>query len=127
MKVSLRALRVADAAILALVLAATVVSGYFVYGRGGNSARLVIQGPTGTWMYDLKTDRTVEIPGKLGNTIIEISGGEAQIQDSPCPTKTCVAEPAISHKGDWSACLPNGVIMRIEGGGNEGEFDAVVY
>ena len=127
MKRPLRAFRAADAVIIALILAATIVSGYFVYGQGGNSARLVIQGPTGTWMYDLKTDRTVEIPGKLGNTIIEISGGKAQIIDSPCPTKTCVAEPPISHKGDWSACLPNAVIIRIEGGDNEGEVDAVVY
>lgn len=127
MKKPLRAFRAADAVLFALVLAATIASGYFVYGQGGNSPRLVIQGPTGTWMYDLKTDRTVEIPGKLGNTIITIAGKKARIVDSPCPTKTCVAEPPISRKGEWSACLPNAVIIRIEGGDTEGEIDAVVY
>jgi hypothetical protein len=116
-----------DIILIALAIAATVVSGVSIYGNGGGKLRLAVEAPTGRWIYDLKTDRTIEIPGTLGETIITVSGGEARIVESPCPNKTCIAAPGISHKGEWNACLPNRVIIRIEGNEDAGGLDAVVY
>jgi len=114
-----------DIAILILVLAAALAAGLVIYGNRTTKTRLVVEAPSGKWIYALDTDRTVEIPGSLGNTIVRIESGTASIVDSPCPNKTCIAGPHISHKGEWNACLPNRVILRIDGDGEEDGVDAV--
>ncbi len=115
-----------DLAILAVVLTAAIVSGVVIYGNRSVKAHLVIEAPTGKWIYSLDTNRTVQIPGPLGNTIVRIEGGSARILDSPCPNKTCIAGPHISHKGEWNACLPNQVILRIDGDEDENGIDVIV-
>jgi len=117
--------KVFDAVLIALVAVATVFTAVRVYGGQGEESRLVIESPEGSWIYDLDTDRTVEIPGPLGITTVHIEGKTAHIISSPCPNQTCVAAAPISRKGEWSACLPNQVIIRIEG--SEGEMDAMGY
>jgi len=108
------------------VLAIAIFSGFSIYGKQGTRLSVVIEAPSGSWIYDLKTDRTVKIPGALGNTTVEIAGGKARILDSPCPNKTCVAAAPLSRQGDWSACLPNKVILRVQGRDLRGEgLDAV--
>jgi hypothetical protein len=118
-----RGLKFFDVVIIALVLGIAVVSGFYVYGNGNAKLRLSVEAPGGTWLYNLDTDRTVEIPGALGDTTVEIAHGTAHIGASPCPNKTCVAEAPISKKGEWTACLPNRVIIRIIG--NDAEDDTV--
>lgn len=112
-----------DVVIIALVLCIAIVSGMRVYGNGNAKLRLSVEAPGGTWLYDLAVDRTVEIPGSLGDTTVEIAHGTAHIAASPCPNKTCVAESPIAKKGEWTACLPNRVIIRIVG--NDAEHDKV--
>ena len=118
--------KIIDIVLIVIVLAIAVFSGFSIYGNQGSRLSLVVEAPSGSWIYDLKTDRTVEIPGALGNTTVEIAGGKARILDSPCPNKTCVAAAPLSRQGDWSACLPNKVILRVEGGDLRSEgLDAV--
>jgi len=114
-----------DIVVLTLVLGAAVASGLFIYGNRSAKTHLVVEAPSGEWIYALESDRTVEIPGPLGNTVVRIEAGSARIVDSPCPNKTCIAGPHISHKGEWNACLPNQVILRIDGEGEEDGVDAV--
>lgn len=104
-----------DGIILALVLAVAITSAFLIYGNKGDTLHLIIEASSGSWTYDLDTQRTVSIPGPLGNTIVQIGHGQARITDSPCPNKTCVAAGPISKKGEWSACLPNQVMIRVEG------------
>ena len=115
-----------DLVIIALVIGLTVFSGFAIYGNRGKSARLVIEGPSGRWLYPLDRDVTVPITGPLGDTVVEIKGGKARIARSPCPNQTCVAAPAIDRPGEWNACLPNEVIIRVEndGGEKDGGIDA---
>jgi len=118
--------KIIDIVLIIIVLAIAVYSGFSIYGNQGRTLSLVIEAPSGAWIYDLKTDRTVKIPGALGNTTVEIAGGKARILDSPCPNKTCVAAAPLSRQGDWSACLPNKVILRVKGGDLGGDgLDAV--
>lgn len=117
-----------DAIIILAVAAFAVILGMRIYGNRGETVRLVIEAPSGKWIYGLDTDRTVEIPGSAGNTVVRIADGEARITESACPNKTCVAAHAISKKGEWNACLPNQVIIRVEGDGmKEDGLDAVGY
>ena len=114
-----------DIAILVLVLAVAVGSALLIYGNRSAKTQLVVEAPSGKWIYALDTDRTFEIPGPLGNTVIRIEAGQARILDSPCPNKTCIAGPHISHQGEWNACLPNQVILRVDGDEGEDGVDAV--
>ncbi len=104
--------------ISAIVLSLLVIGGFSVAAYSGRaSAKDVVIEASGTrWIYPLGSDREEHIPGPLGDTIVVIHGGKAFVQDSPCPDKLCVHMPAVSEPGQWIACLPNRVFVRVKGG-----------
>lgn len=63
----------------------------------------------------LSSDGTVVIPveGPLGTTIVEVVGGRAHVVSSPCPDKVCVHMGWLQRVGDYSACLPNRVLVEV--------------
>lgn len=65
--------------------------------------------------FSLEEDRFIPVDGKLGTTRVEIVGNGVRVLDSPCPHKLCVKSGTISKSGDALICLPNGVVIRIEG------------
>jgi hypothetical protein len=118
-------LKILDIAIIALATAALVAVSMFVYA-GPAPAIVVVSSAKGEWIYPLAEDRIVEVEGLIGVTEIHIESGQASIHDSPCANKTCIASPPLHRTGDWSACLPNGVFMRIEGSETGDAVDASV-
>ena len=120
----LKALDIAIAAVAAAVVAFSALS---AYGPGGGQASAILKGRSGEWVYPLAADRELRVPGPLGDTIVEIRDKKVFIEASPCPNKTCIAAGSISKPGQWLACLPNEVIVRIEGRTPEGGVDASVY
>jgi len=119
------AIRPLDALIVGLSVAALVALSIAVYG-GPASASVVVSSGDETWIYPLSQDRVIDVPGILGDTRVSVAAGSVRIEDSPCVNKTCVASPPLKRAGDWSACLPNGVFVRIEGSEEEDEIDAIV-
>jgi hypothetical protein len=116
-----------DVCIIVAVIAVAVASAFSIYGNRSAEVRLVIESPSGQWLYGLDTDRTVEIEGEIGVTVVDIHDGAAHVADSACENKTCVSSPAISRQGEWIACLPNKVMLRIDGSDASGDgIDAVV-
>ncbi len=114
-----------DVLIVALSAAALAALSFAVYG-GPASATLVVSTDAAEWLYPLSENREIIVEGLIGQTIIHIENGAAHIDDSPCANKTCIASPPISSTGEWSACLPNGVFIRIEGSEDEDGIDASV-
>ena len=102
---------------MSLFLSVAIIVGFSVYAYAGTSSsgQVVVQASGATWIYPLNVDRREEVPGPLGNTIVVIRGGKAFVEDSPCPDKLCVHMPAISRPGQWIACLPNRVFVRVRG------------
>lgn len=73
----------------------------------------------------LDQEQDIMIPGHRGlNNHLVIHDGEADIIDALCHDKICVHQKKISHPGETIVCLPNRVVIGIEGKG-EGEVDAV--
>ena len=109
--------KVADFAILAVFVAVTAVFLVFIFGNIGNKTEknLIISNGTDEWIFPMNKDERAEIPGKLGKSIIVIEGEKAFFEESPCENKICVFSHKISHIGECTACLPNGVIIRIDG------------
>lgn len=120
-------LRSLDYLVLLACAAAIAISAAFVYGGGRSNPRVEISGDEGKWIYPLDKDQQIEVRGPLGLTKVGIEGGRVHIEDSPCPNKTCIAAGSIHEPGQWLACLPNKVFVRIEGGKEEAGVDASVY
>lgn len=118
-------LKLFDVIIVAVAALFSVALSVRVYG-GSAPSHVVVTSGSEEWIYPLSEDRTVEVEGPLGPTTIGIENGAAHFEDSPCRNKTCVAAAAIRRAGEWSACLPNGVFIRIEGAYGDEDIDAVV-
>ena len=78
------------------------------------------------WIFQTDTDETVRIKGVLGETVLRIHGSQAWVESSPCENQTCVAAGFISRQGQWTACLPNNVLLMIIGNKDD-DVDAVVW
>jgi hypothetical protein len=121
-------LRSLDFVAILAAAAAIAVASAAAYSGGGGARRAIVTGRSGEWIYPLDADRTIEVAGPLGSSRLEIHDKSIHFADSPCPNKTCVAAGNISTAGQWLACLPNEVFVRIEGGANDaGGIDAGAY
>ncbi len=107
-------IRPLDWLVIALTVVALVALSLTVYtGRG--MANVVITTSSGEWIYPLSEDRVIAVEGLLGSSVVAIHDGSAHIDESPCANQTCVASKPIKMTGEWSACLPNGVFIRVDG------------
>lgn len=117
-------LRVFDYLILAFIVTISLWAGFFLYAGESRAERLVIETPSGKWIYPLTEDRSIVVPGAVGNTTIQIQNNTAFISDSPCPNKTCINAASLKKAGDWNACLPNRVFLHIEGDASANTVDS---
>lgn len=65
---------------------------------------------------------TVTLTGAVTN-VIEIEGKTVRFAHSDCPDQVCVHTGTLTRAGQIAVCLPNQVIVRLNGA--EGEVDAV--
>ncbi|MFQ3547604.1 MAG: NusG domain II-containing protein [Termitinemataceae bacterium] len=117
----------ADLVIFFLSLAITVVSFFLVYGSSSTDPQVIIEGSGKVWVYPLSTEISVSVPGPLGITIIEIHNGDVHVVASPCKNQLCVAAGSIRKPGQWVACLPNQVFVRIEGITAKDDLDGTTW
>jgi hypothetical protein len=126
-------LRPFDFVITALALAVTVFFSVRIYSGPVRQEELIVKGPGGSWVFPLDAEERIEAPGPLGTTVVEIRGGQARVVASPCTNQLCVSAGAIRRRGQWIACLPNSVLVTVEGredrsGVSGGEdFDAAAW
>jgi hypothetical protein len=116
-----------DIVSIALSIALVVAFSAAVYAGNGGKAQAAVSAPGGEWIYPLDKDIDLSFDGPLGKTEVEIRDGGARVLHSPCPNQTCVASGSISRPGQWIACLPNKIFVRIEGSGQEEGVDAAVF
>jgi hypothetical protein len=102
-----------------------VASFFFAYAHSDGGSLINLKGKNGEWVFPADTVEAVNVSGPLGETIVEISGGWARIVASPCLNQTCVASGAIHAPGQWTACLPNQVMVYISEG--ERDVDAAAW
>jgi hypothetical protein len=126
------ALKPLDYGVCILVLAFVAGSAMFVYSGGGDQDRITVKGDSGVWVFPHDAVETVTAPGPLGDTVVEIRGGQAHIVSSPCANQTCVAAGSVHSRGQWLACLPNRVLVSVDGGASgaaslEDEVDGAVW
>ncbi len=62
---------------------------------------------------------------QLPNVVLEVRDGRIAFIQSDCPDKTCVRTGFISEHGQFAACLPNGIALRIVADHNEDTPDTI--
>lgn len=70
--------------------------------------------------YALDRDRTVEVQGPLGTTVVKIEQGRARIVSSPCPKGICTHMTDIGQEGGMIACVPNEIVVQVSGDREDG-------
>lgn len=74
--------------------------------------------------YPLDTDAEIRIGEGESYNILVIKDGEAQITEASCPDKLCINQGKISYEGQSIICLPNKVVVEVQGG-ESSDYDAV--
>lgn len=111
--------------IVSMVFAALVcIASFALVSTDGGLVLVYVDGDL-RGEYDLSDDITLEIEGYMGGSNrLVISDGAAFIDEASCPDKLCVHQGRIRKKGEELVCLPNRVIVKIEGE-DDHAYDAV--
>ncbi len=111
-----RKLRIGDFLVVLLLIAGAVA--WIVFGMTptttGSTATVEVSGKL---VQELPLDHEdyITISGTLGPVLIGIDGYGIRILDSRCPHGLCKRMGSIQKSGDWIACIPNKLIIRIQG------------
>lgn len=120
----MKLLRKGDVAIL--VLAAVLVGGaYGVFWTERTPGRTVLVSVDGRVVEELALDADADlhVEGLIGVSRVLVEDGRVRFVDSPCHARYCVHAGWLSRGGQVAACLPNGVVVEVEGG--ERAYDAI--
>ena len=63
----------------------------------------------------LEPDSLYRFEGFIGVSEIEVAQHEIRMLQSPCPHKTCQKMGSISESGQVIVCVPNRIVIKIEG------------
>ena len=64
--------------------------------------------------YSLNKNGTFPLNG--GSNTLVVENSEAWVSEANCPDKVCMGMGKISRNGEFIACLPNRLIVVVEGG-----------
>jgi len=110
--------------VVVLVLFGGAAAAFLLLGQKARGERVVVeQGGRVVFTAPLRGERTAVIPGPLGDTVVAIGDGHACIVAASCPNKVCMGMGEAARQGEMIACVPNGLLLRIEGAPGAGAKD----
>ena len=74
----------------------------------------------------LRMDRRINLEGENGKVVIEVREGRVRVVESTCFQRICINTGWINKPGQNIVCLPNKVLVTIEGKESP-KVDAVSY
>lgn len=92
---------------------------------GQRASRVVVSGPGGQSVLALDRDGVYEIAGLAGGVTVRIRSGTVSVTEAACPDRICVRTGTVHSPGAVIACVPNGIVVRVEGRG-DGRLDGIV-
>ena len=111
--------------LLILLLLAVAAAAWFLprAGREGAAAVVSVAGEEYTKIVLSEIESAARI--SVNGVEIEITPDGARVTKSDCPDRTCVRTGEISAPGEAAVCVPNKVIVYIEG--KDADVDGVAY
>jgi hypothetical protein len=73
----------------------------------------------------LSRDQQIEVPGRLGISIVSIKQRKARIASDPSPRQFCVRQGWLQQPGEIALCLPNQVSVELAG--SHKRYDSLNY
>ena len=104
-----------DRLVVLLLLLGVGASFYFVGQRPKGKQVIVEQFGRVVFAAPLRSDRQVVVDGPHGHTVVAIRNGRARIVEASCPNKVCMGMGEVSRQGEVIACVPNVLLLHIEG------------
>ncbi len=106
-------------------LSGLLLQGSFFAERQGLQAVVEVDGALyGRYSLEEKNGKTLAITTEFGYNKIVIENGGVRVTESTCPDRLEILAGEIRNSGEMLVCLPNRLVVRIEG---EGSVDGVVY
>ena len=115
---------------LAVLFAAAVVFSFLIMKNAGNGRTAYIYS-NGNLVKTIRLDRLKESETFIietadgGYNKIEAEPGKIHVTEASCPDKVCI-NMGYSSSALPVSCLPNKLIIKIEGGSSEDEPDIIV-
>ena len=106
-----------------VIVAAILIWSAFLTAETGAKV-IVKQGGRIIETLPLSEDAVFDVGGEFCN-VIYVKNGEAFMFSADCPGKQCVKSGRISKEGQSIVCVPAGIVVTVEGGGNGGGPDAI--
>ncbi|HOQ14581.1 MAG TPA: NusG domain II-containing protein [Bacillota bacterium] len=111
---------------VALIILLAVIAGgayfFWLFSRNAGAYAVVYIDGEEVARYPLDTNIEVTFStydGRSFNTLV-IRDGKADVTDAGCPDRICVNMRSISFEGETITCLPNKLVVKIEGGESPG-------
>lgn len=101
---------------------------FITLNLGGKKDKSIIEINTSdkSYRYTLEEDRTLEIEGLHGVSIIEIKDAKVCFLASPCPDKLCIKDGMLKNKP--LICMVNAVIVRYSSNkASNNNIDSIGY
>ena len=108
--------------IIFLIISLTYIISSF-HNTGGDTVLIQVDGKDFLRL-SLSENKIIAVPGPIGVSIIEIKDGRVRMLSSPCPDKLCIKEGYIDKAGQVIICIPNRIVIKIEG---RAGLDALTY
>ncbi|MBQ1922913.1 MAG: NusG domain II-containing protein [Lachnospiraceae bacterium] len=121
-------IRKADIVLFIVLLAFGFAMLFFTIRAASSPGDQVVINVDGTeyGRYPLDRDRVIEIQNGDRLNIVTIKDGGVSMSYSTCKNQICVHEGEVTAPGQLIVCLPNYVIVEIEGGeGSDEALDAI--
>lgn len=121
----IKVIRKADWVLFAVLLAAALLMLIFLFIGGERGENVVISVDSETYgTYPLIENREIRIDRNGHENVVTIEDGTVYMKSADCKNQNCVEQGTISQTNESIVCLPNRVVVRIEGG-NSDEYDVI--
>ena len=108
-----------------LLIGIVILAALFLTRKEGNTVRVSVSGEV-VKTFSLNEDVQYEIEGKdEGRNLLIIENGEAWVEEASCPDGLCINMGKIDTVGQSIVCLPNQVVVSIQGEVDENDENAV--
>ena len=102
--------------LLLLLAAAGVGSSLPLLWQGGFADKVIVRQEGKVFAEsDLKSRKTIDVPGPLGTTRIAIEPGRARVLSDPGLRQYCVRQGWLTRPGEIAICAPNRVSLQVAG------------
>ena len=102
--------------ILVAVLLATALLIFFLVRSGQEAGAVAVVTVDGEEIGRYPLNRAGTFPLNGGSNTLVVGDGMAWVSEANCPDKVCMGMGKISRNGEFIACLPNRLIVVVEGG-----------